>query len=188
MSYFDGHIKELTPPDMSSIDRLNDRLRNEDIDWNAYDRIKPNRFGVFEDSTEHIVFQFVDFKKKNISSFYFPWWKDWKDHIEPIIEQVSAYYPYKKGKTFRIMLAKLKAGCRIDLHVDGHRFADIPHKIHIPLKTSPEVTFLFEDFECHLEVGKAYEVNNKIRHGGVNNSPEDRIHLIFEYFDAEETR
>ena len=37
----------------------------------------------------------------------------------------------------------------------------------------------------HFEKGKAYEVNNRALHSAKNGGDTIRIHLIFEYLDAE---
>ena len=80
------------------------------------------------------------------------------------------------------MLAKLPAGCKIHRHRDAAPAAQFPHKIHIPLFTNDETFFCFDSEKKHLEVGKAYEVNNNIHHWAENNGQSDRIHLIFECF------
>jgi len=54
----------------------------------------------------------------------------------------------------------------------------------VPLVTNPGVLFLTGETWTHLEVGQAYEVNNIVRHGVVNNGDEDRIHFIFEVFEG----
>jgi hypothetical protein len=82
------------------------------------------------------------------------------------------------------MLARLLAGKAIGAHVDGSPSAEVPHKIHVPLTTNHGVRFTIGDGEHHLERGRAYEVNNRRRHAVVNRGAEDRVHLIFDYYDA----
>ncbi len=53
-----------------------------------------------------------------------------------------------------------------------------------PLITHPDVEFWEEDDAYHLRRGHAYEVNNKVLHGGCNPSPIDRVHLIFDYYEG----
>jgi hypothetical protein len=69
-------------------------------------------------------------------------------------------------------------------HIDKSPSAEVPHKIHIPVVTNPDVRFLIDQGEYVLERGRAYEVNNRRPHEVRNNSGEDRLHLIFDYFDA----
>jgi len=101
-----------------------------------------------------------------------------------LIKDVTSAYGYKKGKTARIILAKLYPGSDIGMHVDSYASADVPHKIHIPVQSNPHVRFMEEDSDYYLEPGYAYEVNNKILHGVRNKSAVERIHLIFDYYEA----
>lgn len=184
MCYFDGHIRELGPvPEalLTPLDALLENSRDTFLIENAH---KPNKFGDFEKGTQHIVFQFPISLHDHTRSDWMPIWDQYRDAVQPIIDAVTPYYGYENGRTCRIMLAKLKAGKQISKHVDGMPAAEVPHKIHVPLITHPDVRFWEEDEEYHLPRGAAYEVNNKVPHGGCNPSPQDRIHLIFDYFDA----
>jgi len=183
MSYFDGHIRELcTVPEelLAPLDRLLENSRDTFLVENAH---KPNKFGDFEKSTQHIVFKFPLELEDHTRTKYQPIWEKYRAVVEPIIAAVTPFYGYANGQTCRIMLAKLKAGGEIRKHVDGMRSADVPHKIHVPLVTDPEVFFWAEDEAIHLARGAAFEVNNKVMHGGCNKSAIDRIHLIFDYYD-----
>ena len=80
-------------------------------------------------------------------------------------------------------MARLIGGTQIKTHVDAAPGAKIPHKIHVPILTNPEACFIAQRKHYHLEKGYAWEVNNRVPHGGINQSKEDRIHLIFDYFN-----
>ena len=80
--------------------------------------------------------------------------------------------------------ARLAAGGTIAPHTDGAGSNLVTHKIHVPLITNPDALFLAGGVWTHLEAGQAYEVNNIGRHGVVNRGAQDRIHLIFEVYDA----
>ena len=82
------------------------------------------------------------------------------------------------------MLANICPGGEIGLHIDQNSAADVPHKIHVPVQTDEFSEFIEEESSYYLRRGFAYEVNNKIAHGVKNNSVNDRIHLIFDYYDA----
>jgi len=185
MSFFEGHVRDLGPVPaelLQPLDRLLEHSRDTFLVENAH---KPNKFGDFEKSTQHIIFKFPVSLADHTRSEYKPIWDKYRGAIEPIIEAVTGAYAYARGETCRIMLAKLKAGKQIALHVDGMPSADIPHKIHVPLVTDPDVHFLAEDNAIHLPRGSAFEVNNKVKHGGRNNSSSDRIHLIFDYYELQ---
>ena len=131
------------------------------------------------------MFQFPLGLSSHLESEYFESWIEWRPLVEPIIEHVAACYEYPGGRTARVMLAKLKAGAEIGRHIDRSPSAAVPHKIHVPIRTSPEVEFWERNATYHLDRGWAYEVNNRIRHGGRNPTTQDRIHLIFDYFDSD---
>lgn len=184
MTDFDGDIRDLGPvpePLLTEIDR---KLEEDPGLWLRADRVKPNRFGAFQGSTLHIVFQYPLDLRSHLRSGYAELWEDWREVIEPVVEHATGWYGYAEGRTTRIMLARLLPGQTIDRHIDGSPSAKVPHKIHVPLQTNPHVHFLVRDRVHHLERGRAWEVNNRRHHEVRNESDEDRIHLIFDYFDA----
>jgi len=103
----------------------------------------------------------------------------------PVIEDAVKPYGYIQGNFSRIMLAKLTAGGNIKAHKDGNAAATFPHKIHIPIKTNDKVNFFVNPKTYNFKTGHAYEVNNLAAHFVENLGEEDRIHLIFEYFNPE---
>ena len=93
---------------------------------------------------------------------------------------VAAHYP-TGGRVLRAMMARLPAGARIARHRDQHPSFDASHRIHLPLKTNPRVTFMVGSDVIRAEEGVAFELNNTLPHEVVNNSDEPRIHFIFDY-------
>lgn len=183
MSHFSGHVNTLTAINPEDIDALLTALHQQSHLWAHWNARKPNKFNVFENSTQHIVFKYpVDLNHHQLS-MTFPLWHEWQALIQPLINQAITGYGYDNGGIARIMLAKLLPKSTIALHIDASPSAVIPHKIHIPLQTTPDVVMNFADKNCHLAVGFAYEVNNRIQHGVSNPSDHERIHLIFDYFD-----
>lgn len=183
MCFFDGDIRELGPVPANLIDKLTDKALNSKQIWDIENQNKPNKFQCFE-TTKHIVFKFPVNLQSHLVSNYNPLWESWKEYIEPIIDVVTKPYEYDGGRTCRIMLASVIPGGVIDMHIDHNSSADVPHKIHVPLQTTPEAYFFEGQNRYYLERGKAYEVNNKIPHGVRNESQQERIHLIFDYFNA----
>ncbi len=183
MCYFKGHIQKLGTVPEHFLTPLEKKLTETPDVWAEEDTEKPNNFGVFENSTQHIVFQFPQNLKTHKHSYYRPIWADWQDLIAPLIEHITPYYDYPRGRTTRIMLARLKAGAKIGHHTDGAPAARVPHKIHVPIITNQAVSFIEDNTTYHLKRGFTYEVNNRIPHSAENNSTIDRVHLIFDYFD-----
>ncbi|MGH3869891.1 MAG: aspartyl/asparaginyl beta-hydroxylase domain-containing protein, partial [Pseudonocardiaceae bacterium] len=67
-------------------------------------------------------------------------------------------------------------------HVDSNPSSLVPHKVHVPLITNPNVTFVIDDERHHLAVGRAYEINNLLVHSVENAGDLDRVHFIFEIY------
>lgn len=175
-------IRELATVEVSRLIALASRISPET--WGQEDRHKENDFAVFH-HTQHLVFRFIS-ENRDPEDFYAnPAWDVWKPVLMPLMQQAIAPYGFRNPQFPKAMLAKLAAGHQIDPHYDGAGSNQRVHKIHIPLVTNPEAEFLVGDGRFHLDVGKAYEVNNIISHGAVNQGSEDRIHFIFEVFEGD---
>jgi hypothetical protein len=174
-------IKFLGPVDVSGI--RDDILAIPEETWALENRGKPNKFEAL-DATQHIVFRFVDSLKDWRLSHDRPLWPLWRERLEPVMRQATEAYGYPRGLYPRVMLARMNPGGVILPHIDASPSASWPHKIHVPIQTSPEVEFHIGPNCYHLEVGQAYEVNNLIMHSVANRSTTQRIHLIFEYCEA----
>ena len=153
--------------------------------WDAENASKPNRFEAL-DRTRHIVFRFVSSLKDWRESFDRPLWQDWRSLLEPVLAQATAPYGYARGVYPRVMLARMGPGGVIQPHRDANPAAKWPHKIHVPLQTNERVTFTVEGRGYQFAEGEAVEVNNMGVHAVTNGGGNDRIHLIFEYFDADQ--
>ena len=156
-----------------------------EIVWTTQNASKPNKFEVL-DETSHIVFRFVDSLRDWRSSHDREAWSDWRDVLEPVLAQAVHSYGYSRGVFPRIMLARMPPGGTILPHIDANSAARWPHKIHVPVSTNAGVTCFFGGSEHHLSVGEAVEVNNLAPHWVHNAGHTDRIHLIFEYYDADQ--
>ena len=154
--------------------------------WDTENTHKPNKFEAL-DKTQHIVFRFVKSVQDHKESYDLPMWSEWAGIIMPVMEQATHSYGYKRAVYPRVMLAKMDPGGVIHPHVDAGPAAGFPHKIHVPLQTNPKVTFYVEPNYYHLEVGQAYELNNRVIHAVKNEGTTPRIHLIFEYYDLDQS-
>jgi hypothetical protein len=153
--------------------------------WDRENQSKPNKFGAL-DRTRHIVFVFVSNFNDWRESYARPLWSEWHERIQPVLDSATTPYGYANGRYPRVMLARMAPGGIIHPHVDANPSARWPHKIHVPIETNPQVAFYVEPREYHLQAGRAYEVNNMTRHAVRNEGTTDRIHLIFEYYDADQ--
>jgi hypothetical protein len=157
---------------------------SEDV-WDAENASKPNKFEVL-DETRHIVLRFIDSPRDWRTSHDRPAWPKWRDLLEPVLAQAVAQYGYAHGVFPRVMFARMRPGGVIHPHIDANPAAKWPHKIHIPLLTGPAVVSFFGGGEHCFPQGEAVEVNNLGPHWVRNGGDTDRIHLIFEYYDADQ--
>lgn len=153
--------------------------------WAAENAAKPNKFSAL-DRTAHIIFRFVsqfrdwrDFRDGRL-------WAEWRGLLEPVLMQATRPYGYANGAYPRVMLARMPPGGVIHPHRDSNPAAKWPHKIHVPLQTNEGVTFFVDGVGRHLPEGMAIEVNNMAVHAVSNEGNQDRIHLIFEYYDTDQ--
>jgi hypothetical protein len=153
--------------------------------WNAENEKKPNRFSAL-DRTRHIVFRFVATTDDWRGSRDLALWAEWRTLLEPVLAAATRPYGYARAEFPRVMLARMAPGGVIHPHRDQNPSARWPHKIHVPLQTNDKVVFSIDGKGYHFPEGRAVEVNNIGVHAVTNGGETDRIHLIFEYFDADQ--
>jgi hypothetical protein len=151
--------------------------------WVTQDAVKENNFSCFH-HTRHIVLRFIRGNRNHLDFYDNPGWFYFESVLRPIFDRVVKPYGFVQPEYPKAMFARLQAGHQIDRHVDGAGSNLHTHKIHIPLQTNANVLFSVADRWFHLQEGIAYEVNNIAPHSVRNQSDQDRIHLIFEVFDA----
>ena len=153
--------------------------------WEAENADKPNRFEAL-DRTTHIVFRFVSSFQDWRDAYDRPLWAQWEALVQPVMAKAVESYGYARGMFPRVMLARMAPGGIIKPHRDANPAAKWPHKIHVPLLTNERVTFYVDGVPYTFAEGEAVEVNNMGVHAVTNEGDGDRIHLIFEYYDAEQ--
>lgn len=174
-------VRPLGPVDAGPLHALVARL-SEQV-WDREDAAKENAFFCFK-HTRHVVFRFIPGNNDPRDAYANPTWEVFKPVLLPVMEQAIRPYGFERPAFPKAMLARLEAGAEIDRHVDGAGSNLVTHKIHVPIQTNPEAFFYVGDEAVHLEAGQAYEVNNIAPHGAVNRGDADRIHFIFEVFEA----
>lgn len=153
--------------------------------WDSENRDKPNKFARLND-TCHIIFRFLARPDSMFDFHDHPvLWDEWKDALLPIMEQAAKGLGYENYCFPRVMLARLPAGGEVSRHSDGEA-SHYVHKIHVPLITNEETVFHVGTQSMHMPVGEIYEVNNKRIHSVRNDGRHDRIHLIFECYNADD--
>lgn len=153
--------------------------------WDAENAAKPNKFAAL-DATRHIVFRFIDSPRDWRGSHDRPAWPQWRAVLEPVLSQAVRDYGYARGVFPRVMLARMPAGGVIHPHIDANPAAKWPHKIHVPLLTNAGVVACFGGEAHRFREGAAVEVDNLGPHWVRNDGATARVHLIFEYYDADQ--
>ena len=176
-------FRKLGPVDIAALQAA--VLATPEEVWDAENARKPNRFEALA-ATRHIVFRFIDNPRDWRGSHDRPAWSQWRPVLEPVLAQAVRAYGYTRGMFPRIMLARMSAGGVIPPHIDANPAAKWPHKIHVPLLTNARVLSSFGGEERHFPAGEAVEVNNLGPHWVRNGGDTDRVHLIFEYYDADQ--
>ena len=152
--------------------------------WDGEDAIKENNFDVFH-HTQHIIFRFIAGNRDPEDNYANPAWEIWRPVLMPIMLQAVEPYQFRNPHFPKAMLAKLAAGHHIDPHYDGAGSNQRVHKIHVPLVTNPDASFQVNGESFHLDLGKAFEVNNIVSHGARNDGDQDRVHFIFEVYEGD---
>ena len=176
-------IRKLGPVDITAL-RAAVLAIPEDV-WNAENATKPNKFDLL-DETRHIVFRFLHNARDWRDSYDRANWPQWRGLLEPVLAEAVRGYSYAHGIFPRVMLARMAPGGLIQPHRDANIAAKWPHKIHVPLTTNAKVVSFFGGSEHHFPQGEAVEVNNLDAHWVRNDGDTSRIHLIFEYYDADQ--
>eukprot|EP00927_Polykrikos_kofoidii_P086703 TRINITY_DN9801_c0_g1_i1.p1 TRINITY_DN9801_c0_g1~~TRINITY_DN9801_c0_g1_i1.p1 ORF type:complete len:375 (+),score=34.15 TRINITY_DN9801_c0_g1_i1:129-1253(+) len=156
----------------------------------------PSKFGDQEPVRyDQAIFHFPVHTLRDRSSYHiYPMSDEVHPWIEPFLLNITRRYNYdvtsKPGKTFlhsnipRLFLARLFPGQVQFRHVDAGASSEAPHKIHVPVSGEQDALLYVCPDECvghKMDIGFAYEVNNRVPHWAENNGLAVRIHLVFEY-------
>lgn len=80
----------------------------------------------------------------------------------------------------RCMINKIRPGGRIYPHADTPSHCEYYSRFHVVLQSSPGVVFRCGDEQVYMHTGSVWWFNNKDEHEVINNSAEDRIHLVID--------
>lgn len=112
-------------------------------------------------------------EKRKLFDKFFP-------HIEPILNELKKYYEFRQYACF---ISRLNPGGVIGMHPDTGAFLELCHRVHVPLKSNSKVRYVIENNSYYWEPGKIYEFDNTREHGVINESEEERIHLVLNLYN-----
>lgn len=78
----------------------------------------------------------------------------------------------------RVMINKIAPGGQIFPHVDTKAHTDYYSRFHVVLQSQPGVDFRAGDEHVYMATGEAWWFQNAEEHEVINNSADDRIHMI----------
>lgn len=108
-------------------------------------------------------------------------WMDGWIHLPAAREIVFGLMAKMQGERLgRVMINKINAGGHIYPHADTPVHAEYWDRYHVVLKSSPECNFRCGDEVVNMVTGSVWWFQNAIEHEVLNNSEEDRIHLIID--------
>lgn len=90
-------------------------------------------------------------------------------------------FSYVAGERLgRVMINKIAPGGRIFPHADTPVHAEYYTRFHVVLQSSPGVVFRAGDEQVYMATGEIWWFDNKQEHEVINNSADDRIHMIID--------
>lgn len=80
----------------------------------------------------------------------------------------------------RVMVTRLKPGGRIDAHADEGEYAEFYSRYHLVLQGHPGSIFRCGNESVQMMTGELWWFESHLEHEVLNNSSEDRIHMIID--------
>jgi len=164
------------------------RLEKSSNIWKEDTYLRDYPQGPFSE-TESVILRFpprtiyeTEEELKNHNAFF--------DEHENVDQEVFKRLPEARPLIFNLMAAvqgerlgrciinKLKPGDVIYPHEDTPSHAKYWDRFHIVLHSSPGANFRCGDETVHMRTGEVWWFNNAIEHEVINNSADNRIHLV----------
>ena len=95
----------------------------------------------------------------------------------PYLAQVVASFGVPVGRT---RLMRIEPGGHAQPHYDTHLYWKDRVRIHVPIVTTPEVTFIAGDARTHMGAGETWIFDTMRIHDVINSSTDYRVHLVLD--------
>lgn len=106
-------------------------------------------------------------------------WMDGALHLPAARQMIFNLMATVEGERLgRVMINKLRPGGRIYPHADTPAHAEYWDRFHIVLQSLPGNNFRCGDETISMRTGEVWWFQNAIEHEVVNNSADDRIHMV----------
>lgn len=108
-------------------------------------------------------------------------WMDGALHLPAARALIFALMGQVQGERLgRVMVNKIRPGGRIFPHADTPAHAQYYSRFHYVVMSAPGVLFRCGEEQIGMQTGQLWWFNNALEHEVVNNSPQERIHLIID--------
>jgi hypothetical protein len=105
-------------------------------------------------------------------------WHNFGETFDPLVNDIlSEHYPGCIAQ--QAMLSVVMPGDHIPPHKDD-QCPEWVERIHVPLTTNEQTSFVCDDGPHFLQVGKAYRVNTEATHAVYNYGKTPRVHFMFD--------
>ena len=166
---------------LNPVPLLNEILRQADL-WKADTYLRDYPQGPFGD-TETI---FVRFPPSSVSELergekdpHECVWMDGAIQLPSARPLVLGLMSMVGGERLgRVMINKLRPGGRIYPHADTPVHAEYWDRFHMVLKSGPGCNFRCADEVVNMPAGSVWWFQNILEHEVINNSADDRIHMV----------
>lgn len=108
-------------------------------------------------------------------SIFYPAWYQLPQAHQMVFDLMARVRGSRLG---RVMVTKLSPGKSIAAHEDSGSHASYFERYHIVLQGGPGSIFRCGDESVCMQTGEVWWFENSIEHDVVNNSADDRIHMI----------
>jgi len=162
-----------------NVDCLKDKLN--ELDWDEH-TLRQNVAKVHQcTQTLEIMWHYESLQTNEVGKIHSNYYAL---NIDTFLQKLKPIYELNCGKGYflRVLLVKLKANSNIAPHVDKGDSLKNCNRTHIAIITNPKVTFTVGGETKHLREGEIWEIDNTKKHSVDNNSNEDRVHLILDWF------
>jgi len=106
-------------------------------------------------------------------------WMDGSLHLPAARALIFSLMHTVEGERLgRVMINRIRPGGRIFPHADTPLHATYWDRFHYVVQSAPGVNFRVDEETVFMQTGECWWFQNQLEHEVVNNSADDRIHLI----------
>ena len=113
----------------------------------------------------------------DIGSYDYPAMAKLAPHLNDLLTNLLSH-TLEITELGRILIVNLKAGGRVEDHIDEGDYADYYNRFHIVLTTNDKCTNTTGGEAVHWGVGECWWFNHKLVHSAENYGETSRIHII----------